>query len=119
MHWEVLIIPAIAVPFTRDFAIDEPDLRRFAQWLAAQPGITRFNDIAMMLHRFGIGVAHADVERLRQPTDRVHVECIIIQVRSVADRANEGGPGVGVPQLLRPGLRAEHQHEVKLVGTRG
>jgi 4-hydroxy-tetrahydrodipicolinate synthase len=34
------IIPAIAVPFTRDFAIDEPELRRFAQWLAAQPGIT-------------------------------------------------------------------------------
>ncbi len=34
------IIPAIAVPFTRDFAIDEPELRRFAQWLAAQSGIT-------------------------------------------------------------------------------
>jgi 4-hydroxy-tetrahydrodipicolinate synthase len=34
------IIPAIAVPFTRDFAIDEPELRRFAQWLGAQPGIT-------------------------------------------------------------------------------
>ncbi|HUC51064.1 MAG TPA: dihydrodipicolinate synthase family protein [Xanthobacteraceae bacterium] len=34
------IIPAIAVPFTRDFAIDEAELRRFAQWLAAQPGIT-------------------------------------------------------------------------------
>jgi 4-hydroxy-tetrahydrodipicolinate synthase len=34
------IIPAIAVPFTRDFAIDEADLRGFAQWLAGQPGIT-------------------------------------------------------------------------------
>src|ERR1700749_2835542 len=33
------IIPAIAVPFTRDFSIDEPDLKRFAQWLASQPGI--------------------------------------------------------------------------------
>ena len=34
------IIPAIAVPFARDFAIDELELRRFAQWLAGQPGIT-------------------------------------------------------------------------------
>ena len=28
------IIPAIAVPFNQDFSIDEPELRRFAQWLA-------------------------------------------------------------------------------------
>jgi 4-hydroxy-tetrahydrodipicolinate synthase len=34
------IIPAIAVPFARDLAIDEPELRRFAQWLAGEPGIT-------------------------------------------------------------------------------
>ena len=34
------IIPAIAVPFRADFSIDEPELRRFAQWLAGQPGIT-------------------------------------------------------------------------------
>jgi 4-hydroxy-tetrahydrodipicolinate synthase len=34
------IIPAIAVPFRSDFSIDEQELRRFAQWLAGQPGIT-------------------------------------------------------------------------------
>lgn len=34
------IIPAIAVPFNRDHSIDEPELRRFSQWLAGQPGIT-------------------------------------------------------------------------------
>jgi 4-hydroxy-tetrahydrodipicolinate synthase len=34
------IIPAIAVPFKTDFSIDESELRRFAQWLASQPGIT-------------------------------------------------------------------------------
>jgi 4-hydroxy-tetrahydrodipicolinate synthase len=34
------IIPAIAVPFNKDFSIDEPELRRFAQWLAGQPGIS-------------------------------------------------------------------------------
>ena len=28
------IIPAIAVPFNADFSIDEPELRRFSQWLA-------------------------------------------------------------------------------------
>ena len=33
------IIPAIAVPFARDLSIDEPELRRFAQWLAGEPGI--------------------------------------------------------------------------------
>ena len=33
------IIPAIAVPFNPDFSIDEPELRRFSQWLASQPGV--------------------------------------------------------------------------------
>jgi len=33
------IIPAIACPFTRDHAIDEPALRRLAAWLADQRGI--------------------------------------------------------------------------------
>ena len=33
------IIPAIAVPFAADFSIDEPELRRFSQWLASQPGV--------------------------------------------------------------------------------
>ena len=33
------IIPAIACPFTNDFKIDEPALRRLASWLARQPGV--------------------------------------------------------------------------------
>lgn len=33
------IIPAIACPFTHDFRIDEPALRRLASWLAQQPGV--------------------------------------------------------------------------------
>jgi 4-hydroxy-tetrahydrodipicolinate synthase len=33
------IIPAIACPFTPDYRIDEPALRRLASWLAAQPGV--------------------------------------------------------------------------------
>lgn len=33
------IIPALACPFTKDHRIDEPELRRFASWLAGQPGI--------------------------------------------------------------------------------
>jgi 4-hydroxy-tetrahydrodipicolinate synthase len=33
------LIPAIAVPFSPDLAIDEAELTRFAQWLARQPGI--------------------------------------------------------------------------------
>ncbi|MFO1304709.1 MAG: dihydrodipicolinate synthase family protein [Burkholderiales bacterium] len=33
------IIPAIACPFTKDYAIDEPALRRHASWLASQPGV--------------------------------------------------------------------------------
>ena len=33
------LIPAIAVPFTQDLAVDEAELTRFAQWLARQPGI--------------------------------------------------------------------------------
>ncbi len=34
------IIPAIAVPFKSDYSIDEPELRRFSQWLAKQEGVT-------------------------------------------------------------------------------
>jgi 4-hydroxy-tetrahydrodipicolinate synthase len=34
------IIPAIAVPFNRDYSIDEPGLRSFSQWLGRQKGIT-------------------------------------------------------------------------------
>ena len=34
------IIPAIAVPFNSNYSIDEPELRRFSQWLARQEGIT-------------------------------------------------------------------------------
>ena len=33
------IIPAIACPFTRDFRIDEAELRRHASWLAEQRGV--------------------------------------------------------------------------------
>jgi 4-hydroxy-tetrahydrodipicolinate synthase len=33
------IIPAIACPFTPDYQIDEPALRRLASWLAKQPGV--------------------------------------------------------------------------------
>jgi 4-hydroxy-tetrahydrodipicolinate synthase len=34
------IIPAIAVPFKKDFSIDALELKLFAQWLAKRPGIT-------------------------------------------------------------------------------
>ncbi|ANN66634.1 dihydrodipicolinate synthase family protein [Bordetella bronchialis] len=34
------IIPAIAVPFNKDYSINEPNLRQFAQWLGRQPGIS-------------------------------------------------------------------------------
>lgn len=33
------LIPAIAVPFRPDLSVDEAELRRFAGWLARQPGI--------------------------------------------------------------------------------
>lgn len=33
------LIPAIACPFTPDFKIDEPALRKHAAWLATQPGV--------------------------------------------------------------------------------
>jgi 4-hydroxy-tetrahydrodipicolinate synthase len=33
------LIPAMAVPFRPDHSIDEPELTRFARWLATQPGI--------------------------------------------------------------------------------
>ena len=33
------IIPAIAVPFRADYSIDEPELRRFAVWLAQRKGV--------------------------------------------------------------------------------
>ena len=33
------IIPAIACPFTSNYAIDEPALRKHAAWLGQQPGV--------------------------------------------------------------------------------
>src|SRR5438046_2078251 len=33
------IIPAIAVPFRADYSVDEPELRRFAVWLAQRKGV--------------------------------------------------------------------------------
>jgi len=33
------IIPAVALPLKSDFSIDEPDLRRLAQWLTSFKGI--------------------------------------------------------------------------------
>ena len=33
------LIPAIAVPFRKDYALDEPELRRFAAWLGRQDGV--------------------------------------------------------------------------------
>jgi 4-hydroxy-tetrahydrodipicolinate synthase len=34
------IIPAIAVPFNKDYSIDAPELQRLSRWLADQPGIS-------------------------------------------------------------------------------
>jgi len=34
------VLPAMQVPFRQDFSIDEPELRRFAGWLAGVKGIT-------------------------------------------------------------------------------
>ena len=33
------ILPALQVPFNKDLSIDEPELRRFAGWLASHEGI--------------------------------------------------------------------------------
>jgi 4-hydroxy-tetrahydrodipicolinate synthase len=33
------ILPAMQVPYREDYTIDEPELRRFARWLAGHPGI--------------------------------------------------------------------------------
>src|SRR5215831_17318974 len=33
------ILPAMQVPYREDYTIDEVELRRFARWLASQPGI--------------------------------------------------------------------------------
>jgi 4-hydroxy-tetrahydrodipicolinate synthase len=34
------IVPAIVVPFNKDYSIDASELQRFSQWLAGQPGIS-------------------------------------------------------------------------------
>ena len=33
------ILPALQLPYSDDFLIDEPELRRFARWLAGHDGI--------------------------------------------------------------------------------
>jgi 4-hydroxy-tetrahydrodipicolinate synthase len=60
------IIPAIACPFTPDYRIDEPALRRLASWLAKQPGV-----VAIMTN------GHTGEVFSLQPQERAEVTRIV------------------------------------------
>ena len=60
------IIPAIACPFTPDYRIDEPALRKLASWLATQPGV-----VAVMTN------GHTGEVFSLQPEERAEVTRIV------------------------------------------
>ncbi len=76
------IIPAIACPFTRDYRIDEPALRKLASWLATQPGV-----VAVMTN------GHTGEVFSLQPRERAEV------TRIVADELKGRLPGHLVDRL--------------------
>jgi 4-hydroxy-tetrahydrodipicolinate synthase len=85
------IVPAIACPFTPDYRIDEPALRRLASWLATQPGV-----VAVMTN------GHTGEVFSLQPAERAEV------TRIVADELQGRLPVIS--SIVCEGLRDAQEH---------
>jgi 4-hydroxy-tetrahydrodipicolinate synthase len=85
------IIPAIACPFTSDYRIDEPGLRRLASWLATQPGV-----VAVMTN------GHTGEVFSLQPMERAEV------TRIVADELQGRLPVIS--SIVCEGFRDAQEH---------
>ena len=85
------IIPAIACPFTPDYRIDEPALRKLASWLATQPGV-----VAVMTN------GHTGEVFSLQPAERAEV------TRIVADELKGRLPVIS--SIVCEGLREAQEH---------
>ena len=85
------IVPAIACPFTPDYRIDEPALRRLASWLATQPGV-----VAVMTN------GHTGEVFSLQPAERAEV------TRIVADELKGRLPVIS--SIVCEGLRDAQEH---------
>ena len=94
------IIPAIACPFTRDHAIDEPALRRLASWLAGQPGV-----VAVMTN------GHTGEVFALQPQERAEV------TRIVADELKGKIPVISSVVCEGLGDAREHARLAKAAGA--
>lgn len=95
------IIPAIAVPFNDDFSVDEPELRRYARWLARQPGI-----VALMTN------GHTGEVFSLTARERAHV------TRIVADAVKDVCPVISSVVCEGIGEAVEHAAMAKEAGAR-
>ncbi len=68
--------------------------------------------------RLGEQAPGPDVERLRQPTDRVQRHRVVARIRTLPDGPDERRPGVRVLQQLRLRLRAEDHHVIEFIAFR-
>jgi hypothetical protein len=59
--------------------------------------------------RLGEGGPDPDIQGLGEPGDGVLIMRAAVRILLIADGANEGRPGVGVPKQLGVGLRPEDQ----------
>ena len=78
------IIPAIAVPFKKNYEIDDVELGRFASWLASQPGIT-----ALMTNGH-TGEVFSLTPRERAEVTRITVEAVKDQCPVISSIVCEG-----------------------------
>ncbi len=114
------IIPAIAVPFKSDYSIDEPELRRFSQWLAKQEGVTALMTNGHTGEVFSL-TPRERAEVTRITADAVKDICPVIssivcegindavEQASWAKEAGAAGLDIMPPHhWLRFGFRAEH-----------
>ena len=80
------VMPANVLPFTPDYAIDEPNYRRHLQWLADVPGVTGrvVNGHAAEVSSLQRG----DMEAARQVNDRLEPLVRVFYAPSFVDMHN-------------------------------
>ena len=117
------IIPAIACPFTADYRIDEPGLRRLASWLSGQPGVVAVmtnghtGEVFSLLPRERAQVTRIVADELKGRTPVISsIVCEgLLDAREHAEMAREAGAqalDVMPPHhWLRFGFRPDHVAE--------
>ena len=84
------IIPAIAVPFRADYGVDEPELRRFAVWLAQRKGV-----VGLMTNLVMVGDSQKIEAALHRMRQHVHGPRVAVGMQRVAVEVTAQPAGLG------------------------